>query len=231
MHIAICDSDECFCSLLEAWIEEYSVKNYITVSIEIFYSSEHLLTAMSRDEWYDLVFISLTPPSHEGLSAGKYIREKLCNDRTNIVYISNTNSILRALFDSRPINFHVKPLNKIDIYKDIDTAMRLSGLISPTFKFKYNGTVRGVGYTDIMYFSMEQKQVLLNTQKKKYLFRGNLNEVNKHLPGRFFCRCHKSFIINVNFIESNTSNYLKLANGEEIPIGRKFRENVKVVHY
>lgn len=229
MHIAICDSDDCFCSLLERLVEEYSELKIVDINVDIFNASERLIEAMTDAIWFDLIFLSVEQPGTNGFDVGKSIRDILKNDMSSIVYLSCNKIISRSLFDSRPLNFHFKPISKHEIFKDIDTVMRLSNQFNSTFVFKSYGTVKGVEYSDILYFSMEQKLVRIHTNRKKYMFRGNLNDVINSLPTKIFRRCHKSYIINLNYNFEIKSNCFELNNGEVIPIGRKYREYVNEV--
>lgn len=149
------------------------------------------------------------------------------NDMSSIVYISGDSSSCVKLFESRPINFHQKPLLKNDIFKDINTVMRLSGIKGTRFSFKHDRTIRGIELEKIIYFCMEQKQVKLVTQNSEFIFRDKLNEIYNGLPKTQFCRCHKSYIININYIKTIRFDSVELMNGEQIPIGRTYREQIK----
>ena len=54
-----------------------------------------------------------------------------------------------------------------------------------------------------------------------------LENVEKDLDDRGFKRCHRSYVINISKIKEFKSNEVKLLNGEVVPVGRKYKENLK----
>lgn len=52
-----------------------------------------------------------------------------------------------------------------------------------------------------------------------------LSQVLEHLPEEMFIRVHRSFIVNMEFIDSYIGNIFYI-NGKAIPIGRSYRKNV-----
>jgi DNA-binding LytR/AlgR family response regulator len=51
----------------------------------------------------------------------------------------------------------------------------------------------------------------------------NIKTINNQLPDSIFARVGKSYIINVNFIDSIELDIIQLGN-EEIPLGRTYKE-------
>lgn len=57
--------------------------------------------------------------------------------------------------------------------------------------------------------------------------RYSLEKIEKDLNLDQFVRCHKSFIVNLNYVENIKSNIAILENGEEIPVSRYRYKDVK----
>ncbi len=55
--------------------------------------------------------------------------------------------------------------------------------------------------------------------------RGKLHELNEQLPPNFV-RCHRSYIINKNYIEQLNAGFVILKKGIEIPISRTYKSNI-----
>ena len=51
--------------------------------------------------------------------------------------------------------------------------------------------------------------------------------VEKEIPEALFCRCHKSFIVNINYVKMFKYNEFLMSDGNTIPVGRNYREKVK----
>ncbi|SFQ11004.1 LytTR family transcriptional regulator [Flavobacterium akiainvivens] len=60
------------------------------------------------------------------------------------------------------------------------------------------------------------------SEGKGHFLRGKLSEIEKELPPNFI-KCHRSYIVNTNFIKSSNSKGILLKNGEELPVSRNFK--------
>lgn len=57
----------------------------------------------------------------KGFEIGKQIRDELKNNKIQIVYISGDTSYAMELFNTRPFDFVVKPVEKKKLFKMLDT--------------------------------------------------------------------------------------------------------------
>ena len=62
---------------------------------------------------------------------------------------------------------------------------------------------------------------LITTGKKEFV-RGKLSEMIKQLPPNFV-KCHRSYIINRNFVKQFLSNEVEMKNDESLPVSRGFK--------
>lgn len=54
-----------------------------------------------------------------------------------------------------------------------------------------------------------------------------LNEVAEQLSLRQFVRIHRSFVVNLEYLDSYMGNFVVLKNGKELPIGREYKNVLK----
>ena len=59
---------------------------------------------------FDLIFLDIELKKKSGLDVSNYIRNELGNESVQIAYISAKTGYAMDLFEFRPINFLVKPL-------------------------------------------------------------------------------------------------------------------------
>lgn len=64
--------------------------------------------------------------------------------------------------------------------------------------------------------------IFSNNDKKNHLVRGKLSEIEKELPPNFI-KCHRSFIVNKNYIAQVNSNSIVMSDKSEIPTTRGFK--------
>ena len=77
----------------------------------------------------------------------------------------------------------------------------------------------------LYYIRADDHYLELITKTKKETTRGSLKEIENQLPPNFF-RCHKSYIVNSNFIKADTAKGLVMQNNDIIPVSRSYKNNM-----
>lgn len=91
----------------------------------------------------------------------------------------------------------------------------------------YGGKIKAL-FGNILYIEASNKMLNVRLESVKYSIYGSLEQYVKQLPA-FFVRCHRAVIVNTRFIERIrfSENYIKLKNGEHIPLSRTYKQNFK----
>ncbi|GGB82039.1 hypothetical protein GCM10007424_22580 [Flavobacterium suaedae] len=76
---------------------------------------------------------------------------------------------------------------------------------------------------NLLYIKSEDHYLnFITTEGKQHFLRGKLKEVAEQLPPNFK-KCHRSYIVNTNFIKNSSSKGITLINNELIPVSRNFK--------
>ncbi|QYJ68613.1 LytR/AlgR family response regulator transcription factor [Flavobacterium litorale] len=76
---------------------------------------------------------------------------------------------------------------------------------------------------ELMYIKSEDHYLnFVPFEGKSQFLRGKISEIVQELPPNFV-KCHRSYIVNKNYIKSNTYKSITLQTGEEIPVSRNFK--------
>ena len=131
----------------------------------------------------------------------------------------------------RPSTFLVKPFTKDELSAAIEVALfnysgnshqqKENALVLSEYLFvKENKMSHKIYYKDILYIQSDHIYMdLFYTNGKKQTVRGSLNEYIEKL-GKSFYRCHRSYIVNIDYLAQ--FNKINLTTGNvEIPIGAK----------
>lgn len=95
---------------------------------------------------------------------------------------------------------------------------------SPGFVFlKSDRSIIRIEFSDIFYIKSDDDFTWVFMKEKKHFLSNTLKFWTDILPSDAFVRIHKSFIININYIEKIVGNQVYLAN-ERLPVGRSYRE-------
>ena len=82
---------------------------------------------------------------------------------------------------------------------------------------------------DILYIDNYKKNQFIHvlSNKEPYEIRSTMNQLEKELKDKGFCRTHKCYIISFRQVRSLTSTDMVLTSGERIPISKNMAKDVK----
>lgn len=76
---------------------------------------------------------------------------------------------------------------------------------------------------ELIYIKAEDHYLALHTANKKEFVRGKVIDIIQQLPPNF-ARCHRSYIVNKNYVDSTSRDEVKLQNGVFIPLSRTYKK-------
>ena len=227
LRIAICDDEKIVCQQFEDMLSDISKNINEEFDVEVFYSGEELYKFLLKDNRYDLIFLDIELYEINGVEVGKKIREEMDDESTQIVYVSSKDSYAMDLFEVRPLNFLVKPVNKDKIESVVIKAIKLMEKTKHFYEYK-NGNVNfSVSVGDILYFESDGRKVNIVLIDEVKSFYGKLSEVEKQLNIQDFIMIHKSYLINFNHVIEYTYDYVKMSNKELLTISQNNRKAVR----
>ena len=222
---AVCDDNKMQCNEIERIVEQYFVTECIGCEIDVFISGEELIRSLNDGERYDVIYLDIEMEELNGVFVGKYIRDELKDDNTQIVYISGNTSYALDLFQIRPLHFLIKPLSKQQIIQTLEKAIELQGRETKVLTYKTGKTEKKLPFKDIMYFSSEAKKTVIHTKDGEDSFYGKLADIV--YPVEDFLHIHKSFVVNRHYVMQFKFDSVILVNMVELPISRAYRKEVR----
>lgn len=87
-----------------------------------------------------------------------------------------------------------------------------------------------VPYNQIYYLEARDKKIYLRLKDREFSFYDTIEELEEKLPGQF-ARCHRSFIVNRQYIEKIllSQSEIVLAHGISVPLSRSYKPRFKAV--
>lgn len=226
--IAICDDEEKVCKQLKDILIKLELKFSEELDIYLFYSGEKLFEALSKDTYYDIIFLDIELQIMNGVEVGDKIRNELFNESTQIIYISGKENYAMELFKVRPLDFIIKPLDYEKIKRVFKLALRLIKKNQGVFSYKFEHSSYNLLIKDILYFESENRQVNIHTIDGVKKFYGTLKDTFDKVKEFGFIIIHKSYLINYNYVIKFEYDQVTMSNKQVIPISqsnrKKFRE-------
>jgi len=236
LFVAICDDEKRIGAELECALIDIFAKQGIEYEIDVYYTGEELCEKMQAGAHYDLIFLDIefTPTTHNGVEIGRLIRETYRNELSAIVYISWEMKYSMQLFDIRPLNFLIKPLNPAKIEQTVTTYLSIAGLRAGEFSYKIGHSLHKVQVKDIIYLQSNKRKLILHlADGRQEEFYATLKEVYQEQLQRFdFLFIHASYVVNYDYIATAKYDEMVLIDGKTaLPISQPKRKEVKMAYY
>ena len=166
---------------------------------------------------------------------GIMLAEKI-NEKFDIPFIFLTSlsdkDTLNKVKQSNPSGFLSKPFNEAGLRSNIEIALfkhqqiqEEKNLINNTFFIKNKGELIKIDKTAIQYLEAYDNYTKLICEKKEYLLSFTLKTMYEKLKDKNFIRIHRSYLININKIDSLFEGYVFI-NHKKLPIGKSYKKDL-----
>lgn len=134
-----------------------------------------------------MFFLDIEIEFMNGVQVGRFIREKLQDDNTLIVYMSSYTKYAMELFEVRPMDFLIKPLNEKKIIKALETGTKLLHKGEVSFQYKQGRNWNKTYIRNIIYFKAKDREVEMITQNGTITFYEALESIYEKFQIIGFC--------------------------------------------
>lgn len=231
-RVVICDDDAVFCELLEKAILSYLSAHNKKYSINVYQSIGELQSDLAKGCTIDILFLDIEF-AHEklnGVDLANYIRKILRDDYIEIVYISSQEKYAMQLFETRPLHFLIKPIQKREVADVLGKVARIREIRKKFFTYKYRSKRFRIELGAINYFISEGRRIrIVCTSNREFLFNGKISSVLQELDENGFFSPHKSYVVNYYAVEQWGRSEMIIRNGDYIPISRTKENEMKAL--
>lgn len=224
-RIAICDDEAAIREQVIRILDAHPSREKFTLSE--FSSGEALLDSLRSGRTYLLLILDIELETTNGVALGRLLRQELRDNATQILYISAHESYAMELFDLRPLNFLVKPIDPDKLTACITQALELSPCLDATLTFFTGKVAQRVPLREIRYLESYNRKLTIHTVQRAYSCSQKLAELLAKLPQPEFFQIHQSFVVNDRFVHRIQYNRLELDDGLELPISQTYRRQVR----
>ena len=79
---------------------------------------------------------------------------------------------------------------------------------------------------EIVFIEVLDHHLIIHCRQRIITVRHSLKDVEKLLPGRGFCRIHRSFLVSLKFVYQYGRDYVVMNDGKDthLPVGSRYRD-------
>ena len=189
-----------------------------------FPSAEALEGALATGERFDLLCLDILMAGKSGMELAREVRTY--DDRVSILFITGSEEFLKEGYAVRPIQYLFKPVQEEELERALRTDLRL-------YHQPRNLTLRAgnqavvLPLEQIWYIESHNHTVEVWGAREARTFWVRLSRVEELLPPGRFCRCHNSFLVNLEHVAQIGRREVLLDDGRAVPVSRSFCEAVR----
>lgn len=187
----------------------------------------------------DLVFLDIQMPKLDGFD----VVELLGDDAPIIVFVTAYDEYALRAFEAAALDYLVKPvqperlertLQRVREGMEVKQSQPVAKLINDhqnemaplsRILIRDGMEVFIIPSEDIIYIEAQDDYVMIYTDERSYLKYDRMNKLEKTLDPQYFCRIHRSYLINVRYLKkiepySKDSRLAIMQNDQKLPISR-----------
>ena len=224
LNIGLCDDEAPELEKLRGLIAAYARRRHLSFRIQAFQNGEDLLVAIRTGEVFDVIFLDV----YMGLTNGLDIARKIRDFDGNCCLIFATNSRGHAIdgYGVHALEYLLKPIVEAEVWAALDVALEdLSRRKEGCLQFSNKQGSYKIPYGEIVYMESNARIVTIHSQRQGDLsFYSRLDDLEGQCEDPRFLRCHKSFIVNLDYAHAILGRSIVLESGQEIRISINLSE-------
>jgi len=168
----------------------------------------------------DLLFLDIHLPDKSGLSI-----LRLTDYNVKTILTTAFSDFALAAFDRGVLDYLLKPFSYERFLQGINRYREIFGAptIIRTVEMKVAGKKMSFELQDVVYLQSWGNYIKLFTTTDSFICNSTTREAERTLPRDHFVRIHKSYLVNINFIEKYDVDYIILKNQSYLPVGITYR--------
>ncbi len=213
MKIAICDDEPLMCRSLEEKIAAYMEKSAVPFQVACYPDGESLPL-----QGYDILFLDIQMPGISGMELAKRLRA--AGSSCAILFVTVLREGVFDAFEVDAVDYLCKPIDDIRLGHSLDRAMaRIRERNSSSLLIQIAGRWQTVRLDSILYCEVLNRKVSIHTRQRVIEYYSRLSDVERQLDQRFV-KCHRSYLVNLDYLAQCTREQITLANGEHLPVSK-----------
>ena len=228
-HVAILEPSEAHVQTLVSLIDTYTAEAF---EVTHFACAEALGAHLDEGGLVDILItnVALTDPE-PGTSVPTdgidFVQQRFASGTsvpTQVIYATDHIECATQVYRTPHVYFLVYPIAPQDFEDALDRACaNLRAASNRPLAIRSDGRVQVVHPRKISYIESDRRKLHIHVGSDVVTTYATLDSVARNLPSSFV-RSHKSFLVNMSFIESIDATHVTLFSGEVVPVSQKRRK-------
>lgn len=227
MNVAICDDEVLYRKVAIDLLNKYSNQTRINF---IFYEFDSGADLLKSNISFDIIIMDYQIGQLNGIDTIKILRDN--GNESCVIFVSSYKDVVFESMTVKAFRFLVKPIEYSKLCEAIDAYISEKNLgTSIIAQDMDNMSICTLSESDIMYAQAENFYTNIFTQNNSFIYKKTLSHLEGELSNNCFYRCHRSFIVNMDYISSFSKSEITITSNEKIIISKKKYKDFQTTYY
>lgn len=228
IRIAICEDQTNQQDLLKKYLQQILKDYKNSYEILIYQSGEDLLKNYPQN--VDIFILDIQMYNINGMDVARKIRE-IDENKVEIIFITSLVEYIQEGYEVRAYRYLLKPINYDDLEKHMINCIKEIEKREKYLIISDKNNIKKIKQSEITYIEIQKKDMTIHTINGDYLIKNTMDKIEREIDNISFYRCHKSFLVNLEYVERIKQYVAILENKEEVLISRHRFKDTKNQFY
>lgn len=230
LNIVICDDEKYYRNQIKYLLIKYLDGCQLPYSIDDFSSGEEFYEKGFEILKYDVFFLDINLNDKNGIEIAYKIRE--IKSDAYIVFVTGFSNYAMEGYKVDAIRYIMKDTLEVSVAECMDTIIRKMKIQINKIEFKFTQGKKQINTDSIVYIESQKHKLLFYISEPcitEYTMYDKLDNIEQGLLEYRFLRIHKSYLINMKYIEKVSNYKVILIFGTELSISKSRYQSVKEI--
>ena len=216
INIAICDDERMVLDDIKKLVSDFFSSKNIEIKIYLFSSGEELLNCGKN---VDILFLDIQMEQMDGMATARKMREK--GYKGCLIFITVLKEMVFQSFEVSAYDYLVKPIKKEAFEKTMERLLLSVKNADKANLLIQRGTESSIiSLDEIIFCEVIDRKLYLHLKSEDVMdYYDRIEKLETKLDGRFY-RCHRSYLINLQYLTGYKNGIAYMAGKHEIPVSR-----------
>lgn len=222
IKIAFCDDDCAVLEELHTLLAQYCEKNTVKIDSHTFHSPLDLIAEIERGIRFDILFLDVLMPGENGIDVATEIRNY--DKNIKIIFLTSSAEYAVQSYTVNAFYYQLKPIHTESFFQLMDAVLsQCEKEQASSLLFHCKSGITRVKITQLEYCEVIHRTLFLHLTSGKVLeSNGSLDELSRQLaPYGSFYRPHRSYLVNLEYVQALSYRAITMSCLAEIPIPRR----------
>lgn len=226
IQLAFCDDDPAVLQQLQTLLDQYRVERNQQLEATVFHSPVELLAKIEHGARFDILFLDVLMPGENGINTATEIRSY--DKNVKIIFLTSSPEYAVQSYTVGAYFYQLKPIWAESFYRLMDSVLgAMEKAQTHSLILRCKSGITQIDLEKLEYCEVIHRTLFFHLSSGKVLESiGNLDELYAQLePYGSFLRPHRSYIINLDYVQKLSARAITMSCLTEIPLPRgKYNE-------